>query len=134
MNGVKRVCYTFLNRFVRLLYKHKLFIMWHVRSMALTPFKSRVASSYSVSYTDSTPWHWQIFYRGKQNLKFSSKPCGRSQIQDQTQVPLVPRFNQGDEAMKITRIGMYVNIAMAATKVGRTVHYDRQCAGDAAES
>ncbi|RLN79038.1 hypothetical protein BBJ28_00007572 [Nothophytophthora sp. Chile5] len=46
-----------------------------------------------------------------------------------------PRFNQGDEAMKITRVGMYVNVGMAATKgiVGMAIHSSALIA-DAAHS
>ncbi|CAH0473719.1 unnamed protein product [Peronospora belbahrii] len=47
----------------------------------------------------------------------------------------VLRYSQGDEAMKITRIGMYVNMAMATTKgaVGMAIHSSALIA-DAAHS
>ncbi|KAF1792655.1 Cation efflux protein transmembrane domain [Phytophthora cactorum] len=75
----------------------------------------------------------------KQLAAFSSAPSGRSnQVQDEaeeTNASVAPKFSQGDEAMKITRVGMYVNVSMAATKgaVGLTIHSSALIA-DAAHS
>lgn len=90
--------------------------MYLVRGNAVASLKSRVASNCSVSYTTLRPWR-QDLGRVKQKVSFSSESSGRSQVQYKAQTPPVTHFSQGDEAMKITRIGMYVNVAMAATKV-----------------
>lgn len=62
-------------------------------------------------------WRWsqqQSAGVWQQLANFSSEPSGRSPRQEE---PPALRSSQGDEAMKITRVGMYVNVAMAATKV-----------------
>ncbi|KAF4318941.1 hypothetical protein BBO99_00006897 [Phytophthora kernoviae] len=67
----------------------------------------------------------------------SSNPSGQVQTEaaDTKVKDKAPRFSQGDEAMKITRVGMYVNVAMAATKgiVGVGIHSSALVA-DAAHS
>ncbi|KAI9996158.1 hypothetical protein PInf_013541 [Phytophthora infestans] len=72
----------------------------------------------------------------KQLAAFSSEPSGR--VRDEAKeanATVIPTFSQGDEAMKITRVGMYVNVAMAATKgaVGLAIHSNALIA-DAAHS
>ncbi|CAI5744979.1 unnamed protein product [Peronospora destructor] len=110
--------------------------MYRVRGSALASLKSRVASHCSVSYTTLRSWRQELRL-SKQQIRFSSDSSGRRrQAQDkEAQTPPVSHFSQGDEAMKITRIGMYVNVAMAATKgaVGLAIHSSALVA-DAAHS
>ncbi|RQM17339.1 hypothetical protein KXD40_002476 [Peronospora effusa] len=108
--------------------------MYRVRGSAVGSLKSRVASNCNVLYTSLRPWR-QDLRLVKHTISFSSESSRRSQVQDNVQTPSVSHFRQGHEAMKITRIGMYVNVAMAATKgaVGLTIHSSALIA-DAAHS
>ncbi|KAL4163722.1 hypothetical protein KRP22_005150 [Phytophthora ramorum] len=112
--------------------------MWRVRGSVLASLKPRAASHHLAGRglpATARHVHWQRQNLGlwQQLANFSSEPAGRKQTQDE--VTPAPRFSQGDEAMKITRVGMYVNVAMAATKgaVGMAIHSSALVA-DAAHS
>ncbi|ETP48489.1 hypothetical protein F442_05781 [Phytophthora nicotianae P10297] len=120
--------------------------MWRVRSgnsvfASLTPRSAshRSPGAKSVSPARQLRRQRLDFRLAKQLAAFSSEPIGRSnRVQDEVEeakASLIPRFSQGDEAMKITRVGMYVNVAMAATKgaVGLAIHSSALIA-DAAHS
>ncbi|RMX66178.1 hypothetical protein DD238_002675 [Peronospora effusa] len=89
--------------------------MYRVRGSAVGSLKSRVASNCNVLYTSLRPWR-QDLRLVKHTISFSSESSRRSQVQDNVQTPSVSHFRQGHEAMKITRIGMYVNVAMAGNQ------------------
>ncbi|KAG7394741.1 hypothetical protein PHYBOEH_004715 [Phytophthora boehmeriae] len=76
---------------------------------------------------------WRDFGLSKHVAGAQAEPSDQVQAGAADAKP--PRFSQGDEAMKITRVGMYVNVAMAATKgiVGVGIHSSALVA-DAAHS
>jgi hypothetical protein len=92
--------------------------MWRVRGSFLASLKPHSASSRLTAAAPLRQWTQQDVRLSKQLANFSSD---RRQVGPNAQETELqsPRFNQGDEAMKITRVGMYVNVAMAATKVRR---------------
>ncbi|KAG2781442.1 hypothetical protein JG687_00005721 [Phytophthora cactorum] len=120
--------------------------MWRVRTgnsvfVSLKPRAAcqRAATAKLLDPVKQLQWQRLDLRLAKQLAAFSSAPSGRSnQVQDEaeeTNASVAPKFSQGDEAMKITRVGMYVNVAMAATKgaVGLTIHSSALIA-DAAHS
>ncbi|KAG6969933.1 hypothetical protein JG688_00005099 [Phytophthora aleatoria] len=120
--------------------------MWRVRTgnsvfVSLKPRAAcqRAATAKLLAPVRQLQWQRLDLRLAKQLAAFSSAPSGRSnQVQDEaeeTNASVAPKFSQGDEAMKITRVGMYVNVAMAATKgaVGLTIHSSALIA-DAAHS
>ncbi|KAG7379706.1 hypothetical protein PHYPSEUDO_008272 [Phytophthora pseudosyringae] len=114
--------------------------MWRVRGCVFATHKPRAAAAKLPPSARHLLWQRQDFRLAKQLATFSSKPSHRSiQHQDdaeaEAKTAATPKFSQGDEAMKITRVGMYVNVAMAATKgaVGLVIHSSALVA-DAAHS
>ena len=95
---------------------HTICNMYRMRHSAVEALTSCVARNGSASYTTlrtSRQDRWLITPK----ISFSSEPSGRRQVQDKAQTSPLSHFSQGDEAIKITRIGMFVNVAMAAAKV-----------------
>ncbi|KAE8912533.1 hypothetical protein PF005_g13539 [Phytophthora fragariae] len=114
--------------------------MWRVRGglASLKPRVRRGPAAVSLSASAAPRWQWRSQQQNaglwQQLANFSSEPSGRSQSQEEAKNPAL-RSSQGDEAMKITRVGMYVNVAMAASKgaVGLAIHSSALVA-DAAHS
>ncbi|KAK1928697.1 Metal tolerance protein C1 [Phytophthora citrophthora] len=111
--------------------------MWRVRSGSSVVASLKPRNSKRFSPSRPLQWQQHDFRLAKHLANFSSETSGRTvqhQSEDETKAT-VPKFSQGDEAMKITRVGMYVNVAMAAAKgsVGLAIHSSALIA-DAAHS
>ncbi|KUF93158.1 hypothetical protein AM588_10003997 [Phytophthora nicotianae] len=103
--------------------------MWRVRSgnsvfASLTPRSAchRSPGAKSVSPARQLRRQRLDFRLSKQLAAFSSEPIGRSnRVQDEVEeakASLIPRFSQGDEAMKITRVGYGKYEAVGSLSVG----------------
>ncbi|KAI9908462.1 hypothetical protein PsorP6_016500 [Peronosclerospora sorghi] len=113
--------------------------MWRVQGNNMSAFKSCALRIERTSRSNAKQVQWQQHDTKcvrKLVAFFSSESSLRSHVQHQDEeAPTLRRFNQGDEAMKITRVGMYVNMAMATAKgfVGMATHSSALIA-DAAHS